>query len=138
VKYYRYTWKILKALLYKQLRSSKWPWFSHLDFLTKKQYVCITGADPRFQVGGAHLKKIAQSRGRREIFGVFRVKNHDFTPKNHIFSNFRGGGVHPARTSPLDPPLYHTLLLYKNMNSSPVTSGNIKYDQHIHRESVIQ
>jgi hypothetical protein len=28
----------------------------------------------------------------REIFGVFRVKNHDFTPKNHIFSNFRGGG----------------------------------------------
>ena len=27
------------------------------------------------------------------IFGVFRVKNHDFTPKNHIFSNFRGGGA---------------------------------------------
>jgi hypothetical protein len=25
-----------------------------------------------------------------KIFGVFRVKNHDFTPKNHIFSNFRG------------------------------------------------
>jgi hypothetical protein len=25
------------------------------------------------------------------MFGVFRVKNHDFTPKNHIFSNFRGG-----------------------------------------------
>ena len=24
-------------------------------------------------------------------FGVFRVKNHDFTPKNHIVSNFRGG-----------------------------------------------
>ena len=24
------------------------------------------------------------------IFGVFRVKNHDFTPKNHFFSNFRG------------------------------------------------
>ena len=22
--------------------------------------------------------------------GVIRVKNHDFTPKNHIFSNFRG------------------------------------------------
>ena len=26
------------------------------------------------------------------MFGVFRVKNHDFTPKNHIFSNFRVGG----------------------------------------------
>jgi predicted membrane protein len=34
--------------------------------------------------GGA-LKKIASSGG------VFRVKNHDFMPKNHIFSNFRGG-----------------------------------------------
>jgi hypothetical protein len=25
--------------------------------------------------------------GGAKIFGVFRVKNHDFTPKNHIFSN---------------------------------------------------
>ena len=33
----------------------------------------VTGADPGFQARGAHL----------EIFGVFRVKNHDFTPKNH-------------------------------------------------------
>ena len=34
---------------------------------------------------------------------VFRVKNHDFTPQNHIFSNFRGGArrVRP----PLDPPM---------------------------------
>jgi hypothetical protein len=40
----------------------------------------------------------------REIFGVFHVKNHDFTPKkNHIFSNFRGGArrVRP----PLNPHL---------------------------------
>jgi hypothetical protein len=51
-----------------------------------------TGADPGFQVrGGAHKK-----------FGVFRVKNHDITPKNLIFFNFRGG----AR---LDPPLGYTL-----------------------------
>jgi hypothetical protein len=27
--------------------------------------------------------------GDAKIFGFFRVKNHDFTPKNHIFSNFR-------------------------------------------------
>ena len=67
--------------------------------------------------GGGALKKIAPSGGWREhfwgvsceksrfyakkiiffpipeggakIFGVFRVKNHDFTPKNLIFSNFR-------------------------------------------------
>ena len=24
------------------------------------------------------------------------MKNHDFTPKNHIFSNFRGGGEAPG------------------------------------------
>ena len=30
------------------------------------------------------------------MFGVFRVKNHDFTPKNHSFSNFRGGGASGA------------------------------------------
>jgi hypothetical protein len=31
------------------------------------------------------------------------VENHDFTPKNHIFSNCeggRGGGAHPARAPP--------------------------------------
>jgi hypothetical protein len=37
------------------------------------------------------------------MFGVFRVKNHDFTPKNHIFSNFRGGrapGALPPESAP--------------------------------------
>ena len=38
------------------------------------------------------------------MFGVFRVKNHDFTPKNHIFSNFRGGRA-PGAPPPLNPPL---------------------------------
>ena len=75
------------------------------------------GADPGFQVRGHALKKNAPSGGRREncwgisceksrfyakksyffpmaeggakIFGVFRVKNHDFTPKNHIFFQWR-------------------------------------------------
>ena len=42
--------------------------------------------------GGAHLKKLGRAEGGANIFGVFRVTNHDFTPKNHIFSNFRGGG----------------------------------------------
>ena len=49
------------------------------------------GADPGFQVRGAHLKKLRRAEGGAKIFGVFRVKNHDFTPKNRIFSNFRGG-----------------------------------------------
>jgi hypothetical protein len=73
------------------------------------------------------VKKIASSGGRRENFwGIsceksqfyakkiiffpiaegsakivegFRVKNHDFTPKNLIFSNFRGG-ARRVRPSP--------------------------------------
>jgi hypothetical protein len=54
----------------------------HLYFVTKYDVNCRSIQD--FKLGGA-LKKIAPSRGRRENFGVFRVKNHDFTPKNHIF-----------------------------------------------------
>jgi hypothetical protein len=37
--------------------------------------------------GGAHLKKLHRAEGGTKIFEVFRVKNHDFTPKNLIFSN---------------------------------------------------
>ena len=48
--------------------------------------------------GGVHLKKLRRTEGGAKTFGVFRVKNHDFTPKNHIFSNFRGA-------PPLDPCL---------------------------------
>jgi hypothetical protein len=54
-----------------------------------------SGADPGFQVRGEHLKKLRRAEGGANIFGVFRVKNHDYTPKNHIFSNF-GGRVRPA------------------------------------------
>jgi hypothetical protein len=61
----------------------------------------IPGADPGFQVRGAHLKKLRRSEGGAKNFGVFRVKNHDFTPKNHIFSNFRGGR---APGAPPPPP----------------------------------
>jgi hypothetical protein len=49
-----------------------------------------TGTDPGFQVRGAHLRKLRRAEWGAKIFGVFRVKNHDFTPTNHIFSNFRG------------------------------------------------
>ena len=74
--------------------------------------MCVTsvyyrsGADPGFQVGGggggggAHLKKLHRADGGTKIVGVFRVKNHDFTPKNHIFSNFRPP---PLGFAPVDP-----------------------------------
>ena len=51
----------------------------------------IAGADPGFQVRGAHLKKLRRAEGGAKFFGVFYVKNHDFTPKKSYFSNFRGG-----------------------------------------------
>ena len=50
------------------------------ELLRCSEFTCLfPGADPGFQVRGGALKK---------KFGVFRVKNHDLTPKNHIFSNF--------------------------------------------------
>ena len=50
----------------------------------------MAGEDPGFQVRGAHLKKLRRAEGDAKNFGVFRVKKHDFTPKNHILSNCGG------------------------------------------------
>ena len=66
-------------------------------------WIWISGADPGFQVReGAKLKKSRRAEGGAKIVGVFRVKNQDFTQKNHIFSNFRGGArrVHPSWIRP--------------------------------------
>ena len=50
-----------------------------------------TGKDPGF-----HLKQLRRAEGGAKIVGVFRVKNHDFTSKNHIFSiPILGGGRPP-------------------------------------------
>ena len=57
----------------------------------------ITRADPGFHVRGAHLKILRRAEGGTKMFGVFRVKNYDFTPKNHIFPILGGG---------LDTPLH--------------------------------
>ena len=82
--------------------------------------------NPGFQVRGGALKFFfsvfrvknhdftpknhifSNCEGGAKIFGVFRVKNHDFTPKNHIFSNFRGAGG-AGYTPRLDPPLEPSL-----------------------------
>jgi hypothetical protein len=44
-----------------------------------------------FKLGGAHLKKLRRAEVGAKIFGVFRVKNHDFTPKHPIFPILGGG-----------------------------------------------
>ena len=58
----------------------------------KQAHHCMQERIQDFKLGGAHLKKLRRVEEGANIFGVFRVKNHDFAPKNHIFSNFRGGG----------------------------------------------
>jgi hypothetical protein len=62
----------------------------HLAWTKTEKVNSIQGRIQDFKLGGGTLKKIAPSRGRHEIFGVFCVKNHDFTPKNHIFFNCQG------------------------------------------------
>jgi hypothetical protein len=57
--------------------------FYFLSFV-KNSAVWFTGADPGFQDRGVHLKKLRRAEGGAKTIGVFRVKNHDFTPKNHI------------------------------------------------------
>ena len=49
------------------------------------------------------------------------MKNHDFTPRNHIFSNFRRGArrVRP----PLDPPLSSHDLIRCNPNVNNLDFG---------------
>jgi hypothetical protein len=47
---------------------------------------------------------LRRAEGGAKIVGVFRVKNHDFTPKYHIFSNFRGGGRAPGAPPPGSAP----------------------------------
>ena len=52
-----------------------------------------------------NVKKYRRAERGAKMFGVFRVKNHDFTQTNHIFSNSRWGEGAPG-ARPLDPPLY--------------------------------
>ena len=64
-------------------------------------FMIMTRGGSRISIQGGALKKIRPSGGRREnVQGISCEKNHDFTPKNLIFSNFRGGG----RTRCAPPP----------------------------------
>ena len=84
-------------------------------------HVYVTGADPEFLIRGAHLQKLRRAEGGAKIFGVFRVKNHDFTPKNHIFSNFRGGGGAAPGAPPGSAPVLasaYCIVLYRTIGSS--------------------
>jgi hypothetical protein len=70
----------------------------------------LMGRNQDFKLGGgAHLKKLRRSEGGAKIFGVFRVKNHDFTPKKTYFFPILGGGVGaPGAPPPPGSPLHLT------------------------------
>jgi hypothetical protein len=90
----------------------------------------LQGRIQDFKLGGAHLIKLRRAEGGTKIVWVFRVKNHDFTPKRSYFSNFRGGaryfwGISCGKSRiyakkiiflpilgvppPLNPPLSYTI-----------------------------
>ena len=84
-------------------------------------YIHVQGRIQDFKLGGADLKKLRRAEGGSKNFGVFRVKNHDFTPKNLIFSNFRGVARRvrppPPPPPPLDPPLMCTFMQFELYNT---------------------
>ena len=60
-----------------------------------------------------------RAEGASKILGVFRVKNHDFTPKNHIFSNFRGGGAPGAPPPPGSAPGTYVSYILRDFHFIP-------------------
>jgi hypothetical protein len=77
-------------LLLDTIASDKGPMFTfQLSFRSLcVMFTYIPGTDLGFQVRGVHLKKLRREEGGANIFGVFRVKNHDFTPIVFIFFQF--------------------------------------------------
>ena len=73
------------------------------------------------------MKLFPIAEGYAKILGVFRVKNHDFTPKNHMFSNFRGahpGSAPDYATEELIEYIYFSdwkmYILYNNKNMNKI------------------
>ena len=71
-----------------------WGINAEVDLELKKR-VQNQGRIQDLKLGGAHLKKLRRAEGGA----------NNFTPKNHIFSNFRGGGGMRRMRAPPDPPL---------------------------------
>jgi hypothetical protein len=77
-----------------------------------------------FKLGGAHLEKLRRTEGGTKNFGVFRVKKHDFTPKNHILSNcLTYLKVEPLYFLLFDLDLYVDSFLFRNPGADPGGGG---------------
>ena len=97
----------------------------HFQVPLSALYTQVSGTDPGFQVRGAHLKKLRRAEGGAKIVGLFRVKNHDFTPKNLIFSNYVGGGAK-----------IFGLFRVKNNNFPNLIKIKFHVDQLYHRSAI--
>jgi hypothetical protein len=53
--------------------------------MLNKILISLPGADPGFQVRGAHLKKLRLAEGGAKMFGVFRVKKITILRQKIIF-----------------------------------------------------
>ena len=100
-----------------------------VGFTTTCAICTYPGADPGFQDrGDVFKKKMRRAEGGAKIFGVFRVKNHDFTPKNHIFSDFRGG---THRVRPLPPPESALAITTNIVSLNPVHGEVYSIQYHV-------
>ena len=111
----------------------------------------IQGRIQDFKLGGAHLKKLRRPEEGANILGVFRVKNHYFTPKISFY-NYGGrrekfwgisceksrfyakktyffpilGGACAGCAPPLDPPLMYMPCRYYFRYQNLVSKTNKK------------
>jgi ABC-type nickel/cobalt efflux system permease component RcnA len=72
--------------------------------INPSQYHPSQGRIQDFKIGRAHLKKLRREEGGAKMFGVFRVKNHDFTPKKSYFFQFEGRHAPGAPPPPVSAP----------------------------------
>jgi hypothetical protein len=87
--------------------------------------VTLQGRIQDFKLGGAHLKKLRRAEGGSKMFGVFRVKNHDFTPKILIFPILGGARAGCAPTGSA-PALVTIQYKYFIVNQDAIVSCTIK------------
>jgi hypothetical protein len=70
----------MQLLLYKSFRTVLSTYQSMEMVLCKINNIYIYKID----IALIPKKKLRRTKGGAKNFGVFRVKNHDFTPRNHI------------------------------------------------------
>ena len=89
-----------------------------------------------FKLGEVHLKKLRRAEGGAKNVGVFRLKNHDFTSKNHIFSNFRGGGCRVRRATPwIHPCNLHNVSMGFKLSPIYKLQMTSQVDKFVHKET---